>query len=220
MSTVRGYGRILGMVGAPSDLVPRLDVWPGDRAAPVLADWAFPPGPPRPVKIPYAWLSNPLRSRPDRPITTTNVSQAGGGASATLDDDASLDEYGDNAFAATLYTAVAADPAALARHMLDHYATQPGDVPRTRFPSLTLNLFSRTAPQMQRILGLAIGTRILITDVPASWPSGTDSQVIEGVHHILGANERYVELNTAPVVVGPWFRTETSFADGDDLMPY
>lgn len=221
MSTVRGFGRAIGMIGNASDLIARLDVWPADRAALILADWMFPPGPPTPVDIPYAWLSNPLRARPDTPITTTAVSQSGtGGASANLADNASLDEYGDNLFTASLLTTLAADPPALARHMLDHYATQPGDVPRTRFPSLTLNIFARTIPEQQRILALAIGTRIRITGVPASWPVGSDSQVIEGIHHVLAGNARYVELNTAPAVVGPWFRTDSSAMGETHTTPF
>ncbi len=229
MSTIRGLGRYAGAIGATSNLLPLPDIFAADTASLIVNDWFWPPGPPTPVQIPYAWLSPPLRSRPDKPMTTAAVSQSNGGDTGTSNtqfNEASLTEYGDNAFTATLNTACAGDIANLAKWILDFYATAPSAVPRARFPSLTINLAARAPHEIWRILDITLGTRVSITDTPAGWPAGASEQVVEGIHHAAGANERWVEFNTAPVVgstagaAGPWFRLDTSMLGGTDVMPY
>lgn len=175
--------------------------------------------------IPYSWLAPPLRTRPEKPYTTAVVAQTNGTTAYTQDDDA-LDEYGDNPFTATLLTACDADPANLAQWTLDYYATQPGDVPRTRFVSLKMCLSKRTvAEQLFLHENLYIGRRISITDPPTTWPTGLSEQVIEGIHHTIG-QLREVELSTVPVigtshgVAGPWFRIGSSTWGGTHVIPF
>lgn len=177
------------------------------------------------LEIPYSWLQPPLRTRTDKPITTASVTQSGGTAAYAQDDD-SLDEYGDNPFTTTLFTDCDADPANLAAFMLDYYATQPGDVPRTRFVSLRICLSKRTpAEQFMLHQGLTLGRRILITGYPSTWPTGLPHQVVEGIHHTVG-QMREVELTTSPVigsshgVAGPWFRLGVSTWGGTDVVPF
>lgn len=224
MSTVRGYGRYLGAIGTPSYLIPDPSVFTADRAAPIVSDWFFQPGPPPAVAIPYVWLSPPLRYRPDKPFTTATVSNVGGVTAQAQDAD-SLAEYGDSPFTAELASTLQRDAPNLAQHMLAHYATQPGEHPRARMPALTLNLISRTDGERLTILGVKQGQRIHITDTPATWPEGMEHQIVEGIHHIR-SDTAYVEWNTSPVIgtepgmAGPWFRLGASHTDGDHIVPY
>lgn len=218
MSDVRGYGRYLGMIGGGSALLDRTGVFPADNAAAIVNDWTWQPGAPRPVEIPYAWLAGfqPLRVRPDKPLTSAAVTVSGGGT-PTAQDTASIAAYGDNEFSTTLHTATANDAVALAQWVVAYYATDPDDVPRARFPQLLIRLTGRTQPEMHRILSVGIGTRITITGAPATWPEGATEQVVEGIRHSLG-EARDVEWTTAPVVgsapgvAGPWFRADVPYA--------
>jgi len=220
---VRGYGRYLGAIGTSSQMLAQPGIYPADNAAPMVNDWFFQPGAPRPVEIPYAWLAGfqPLRIRPDKPLTTAAVTVSGG-STATAQDSDSLTAYGDNEFSATLTTATIGDADALARWVIAYYATDPDDVPRARFPSLLIRLTGRTQPEMHRILSVSSGTRISISDAPPTWPEGATEQVVEGIRHTLG-EARDVEWTTAPVigtspgVAGPWFRLDVSVSDGDDI---
>lgn len=177
-----------------------------------------------PAEIPYSWLARPLRSRPDKPITSAAVSQSGGTSAYKVDDD-SLAEYGDNPFSATLYTATNADPANLADWTLNYYATQPGAVPRTRFSSLPVCLSKRTVAEQQYLLDIGIGRRIKIINIPPTWPAGKADQVVEGIRDSIGTL-RMREFITAPVVgttagtAGPWFRAGSSSVGGTDVMPF
>lgn len=226
MSTVRGFGRKLGAISGTSALIPNPSVFTSDQSTLVVADWFFQPGPPPVVKIPYGWLSAqpPLRYRPDKPFTTATVS-IDGGDQVQQQNTASLAEYGDSPFTATLHSALPEDAPSLAEHMLAFYATQPGEHPRARMPSLTLNLISRTVAEMMTILGVKQGQRIEITDPPASWPVGMAHQIVEGIANFR-SDTALVVWNTSPVigsapgVAGPWFRTDVSRADGDHVMPY
>lgn len=225
MSDVRGYGRYLGMVGGASRLLTDPGIYPVDNAAVILNDWTWQPGPPARVQIPYAWLSSttPLRSRPDKPLTTASVSTES--ATARARDATSLAAFGNNRFTAALDTPMPEDAANLADWVVAYYATPAGDVPRARFPALTLRLNGRTVPEMQRILGVKIGQRIEITNPPATWPEGAAHQVVEGILHSAG-EARDVVWNTAPVigtapgVAGPWFRLDVSAVNGTDLVPF
>lgn len=224
MSDVRGYGRYLGMIGCGSTLLDQGGVFPADNAAPILNDWTWQPGPPAPVEIPYVWIfgDQPLRVRPDKPLTSAAVS-VNNGRTATAQDKASIAAYGDNEFSAGLDTATTADAAALARWVVAYYATDPDDVPRARFPQLLIRLTGRTQPEMHRILSVGIGTRITITGAPATWPQGATEQVVEGIRHTLG-EARDVEWTTAPVVgsepgeAGPWFRLDVPYSGADFLF--
>lgn len=231
MSDVRGYGRYLGMIGQASDQIGLPGIYPADNATPLLADWTWQPGPPRPVDIPYAWLlaaTGPLRSKPDKPLTSAAVSVAGG-ATAQAESAASIAAFGDQAFSATLYTATPGDGPTLADWIVAYYATPPDEVPRARFPSLTLRLNHRTMPERQRIMAVTLGTRIRITDVPATWPEGAAHQVVEGITHNRGRGSgpggvADVAWKTAPVVgnapgvEGPWFRLDVPYTGTDILF--
>lgn len=225
MSTVSGLGRYLGAIGGTSALIANVDVFPAGTSAAVVADWFFPAGPPTPVKIPFAWLTTPLSSSPDKPFTTAAVTQAAGNTSRAKAA-ASLAEYGQNEFTATLNTTVDGEAPSLSTFVLAYYATPPGSVPRTRFPSLLLILNGRTPAEQMRILGLGLGQRFSITDAPVSWPAGATEQVIEGVHHSASGDQRIVEWSTSPIigstpgVAGVWFRADSSAADGTDVAPF
>lgn len=187
--------------------------------APVIGGLA-----PLPVQIPYLWLTaiQPLRSRPDKPLTTAAVTQTGGPTARAQDAD-SLGAFGDNLFQATLDTATRGDTQALADWVISYYATEPTDVPRARFPSLLLRLNARTLAEKQRIMGVTIGTRISITGAPATWPQGATEQVVEGIRQIRGEAADVV-WNTAPVVgatpgtAGVWFRLDSSVLDGTHVV--
>lgn len=222
MSTVRGYGRLLGAIGGPANLIAKT-VFTADSAPLVVADWFFPAGPPPVVGIPYVWLSPPMRYRPDKPLTTAVVTA--GAATARLQDDASLAEYGDSPFTADMSSVLADDAASLAEHVMTYYATQPGEVPRARMPALTLNLVDRTDGERLTILGVTQGQRIHITGAPATWPEGMAHQIVEGIHH-MRSDAAIVEWNTSPVigaspgVAGPWFRSGSSLTSSDHMMPF
>ncbi len=226
MSDVRGYGRYLGMLGTGAQQFGQPGIYPADNTVSILADWNFQPGPPAPIEIPYEWLAGlqPLRVRPDKPLTSASVGVSGG-ATANVRNEDSLAAYGDNAFSAELDTATPADARALAQWVVDYYATDPDDVPRARFPALLVRLTGRTQPEMHRILSVDIGTRITITGAPATWPEGATEQVVEGIRHEL-SEARDIEWTTAPVVgsapgvAGPWFRLDSSAWDGADAIPF
>lgn len=220
--SISGLGRQLGISPRSSWLFPSpVD---GPREA-VWTDLYFGGTPPAPVEIPYTWLSTPLIRRPDMPITVATISRTGGTTIRAVDAP-SRQEYGENQLSVSLATESEADPAALASFTLHYYATQPGEVPRQRFAILALVLNNRTPTERWRILDAVEGTRIRITDAPASWPDGFTEQVIEGVRHIVGDQERRVEWMTSPVVgatpgeAGPWFRLGISALGGTDVVPY
>lgn len=178
-----------------------------------------------PLLIPYSWLQPPVVSRTDKPYTTATVAQHDG-TTATDQNAASLAEYGDLNFAATLYTATDADTANLASWMLAYYATQPGEVPRTRFSRLAICLSKRTvAQQLFLHENCLIGRHIQITDPPITWPQGAAHQVIEGVHNVV-SQLRMLNLLTSPLVgadpgvAGPWFRYGTSSWGGTDAIVF
>ncbi len=181
---------------------------------------------PAPVQIPYSWLQPVLRTRVDKPYTTAAVTRGSSNAVAYAQDDAALQEYGDNPFTATLYTACDADPANLASWTLDYFATQPADVPRTRFLALRICLSKRTEEEKFLLLqSVAVGVRISIYNHPATWPVGLSEQVVEGIHHIIAA-PRDMELITSPVIgadhgqAGPWFRIGVSSWGGTDVIAF
>lgn len=223
MSSVRGYGRYLGAIGGSGGLVSPASVFPPSTVAAILTDWTFAPGPPAPAEIPYAWLADLLRYRPEKPLTTAAVTRQGGGT-ARHQDAAAVTEYGDNPFVATLHTACSADPAALAKHVISLYA-QAGVSPRSRMSSLTIELTGRPQAELHRILSIRQGQRIHISGAPASWPAGMTEQIVEGINRSYSGGARITFL-TSPVigvdagVAGPWQRVGTSLVGGDHIVPF
>lgn len=223
MSSVRGYGRYLGMIGRSGRLAGFADVFPPSTIPAILQDWAFQPGPPAVVQIPYVWLADQLRYRPEKPFTTAAVSRSGAGTARARNATA-VSEYGDNPFSADLATACTADPASLAKHVVDHYA-QAGQTPRSRMSSLTIQLAGKTQAEIHRILSIQQGQRISITGAPATWPAGMTEQIVEGIQRSYseGATVTFQfspVIGTTPGVAGPWFRLDVSAADGTDLIPF
>lgn len=221
--SVRGYGRLLGGIGSSSDLIGMCSLLPSDASAPIMQDWMFQPGPPAPVDIPYTWLSYNLRYRPEKPYTTATVTQAGGVTARAQDDDA-VNEYGDNSFTAELATAVSADAANLAKHVVGMYA-QAGQVPRVRMSQLVIQLAGRRGYEQHRILSIKQGQRIRITDAPPRWPVGMTEQIVEGRRREC-SDGSVVTFITSPVigvtpgVSGPWFRLDVSQLDATDRVPF
>lgn len=223
MSSVRGYGRYLGMVGSTSDLVAFASVFPPSTVGDILQDWTFQPGPPAPVQIPYAWLADFLRYRPEKPLTSALVTRTGAGAARDRNDTA-ISEYGDNPFPAELTTACTADPASLAKHVIDFYA-QAGVTPRSRMSAMTIQLAGRPQAEIHRILSIKQGRRLHISGAPATWPAGMTEQVVEGIarSYSEGALITFITspvIGTDPGEAGPWFRLDVSALGGNDIIPF
>lgn len=176
--------------------------------------------PPTPVEIPLCWLSQPVRLRLERPITTAAVNRMGHGT--TYDSDAAaLATYGDQAFTATLDTVCSADPAVLASWTVTHRST-----PRTRSPELIINLMHRSDDERVRILAIQRHQRIRLTGVPPEFPEGAAHLVVSGITDEVGVFARRVMFTTRPVigttpgVAGPWFRVGTSAVGGPHIVAF
>jgi len=174
------------------------------------------------VAIPYAWINRPIVRRPTTAETKAQVAQTGGVTGYASAASATVDQYGVNTFTATLDTAVSADPKNLASFVTTYEST-----PRPRQPSLSFHLTIRTDDECLKILSVALGTRVCITDAPATWPAGAVSFVVEGINHTVGIDVRLVEwMTSAPIgsvagTPGPWFRWDESYWDGpDDVRPF
>lgn len=221
MSSVRGYGRFLGMIGSTSHLAGLASIFPPSTVPDILQDWAFQPGPPAPVEIPYAWLNDVLRHRPDKPLTSATVSQSGA-RTARERSAAAMAEYGDNPFTAELHTACASDAPNLAKHVIEFYA-QAGQIPRARMSAMTIQLAGRTQAEIHRILSVKQGRRIHISGAPATWPAGMTEQIVEGISRSYSEGALITFL-TSPVIgpgeAGPWFRLDVSAVDGTDIIPF
>lgn len=202
------------------DLLPRPDTDSGGAGA--LNDYFWGGGPPSLTQIPYAWLTPPLRFRPDATVNVATATQVDGVTARSVNK-SSRDEYGESTAPSspTLATLTSADPLNFTTHVTANYAA-----PRMRCPQLTLELLDRTDVECWLILAREVGDRIQITGAPATWPEGTTSLVIEGIQHTIGIDERQVVWNTAPIVgatpgiPGPWFRADSSRADGTDKIPF
>jgi hypothetical protein len=223
MSSVRGYGRYLGMVGNTSGLIGFASIFPPSTGGEVLQDWTFQPGPPAPVEIPYRWLNDILQYRPEKPLTSAAVSRFGAGTARDRDSTA-ISEYGDNPFTAELHTACTADAPNLAKHVIDFYA-QPGQTPRSRMSAMTIQLTGRPQAELHRILSIKQGQRLHISGAPTTWPAGMTEQIVEGISRSYNGGALITFLTSpvigsTPGVAGPWFRVDVSAADGTDLIPF
>ena len=187
---------------------------------------------PAPVLIPYSWLSTPdgqpIQWRPDKPITSYEITQTAGGV-ATGYDAASQAEYGDNTYTATLDTANPQDATNLGTFTLAFYATQAGSVPRQRFSVLQFVLNARTLDEQVVIMSVLRGQRISIRGAPATWAQGMTEQVVEGIGDSIAPSRRIRAWLTSPVVAStpisagqtvPWFHLGASAWGGTDVRPW
>ena len=194
-----------------------LPPWSGEDPAILAQDWYLAGlSPPAPTSIPWSWLSGPIRFRQGKPFTYAAVTKTSGG---TAESSVAADEQTD--FEANLDTANDVDAGNLA-----HFVTTYYDTARTRIASVVLILNSRTQTEIWTILGMAIGDRFTITDVPTDWPAGASSLVIEGIQHLSDGERRVVVWTTSPLIgetvgsVGPFFRVGVSALGGTDLLPW
>lgn len=141
------------------DLVDRPDT--DTRSASALNDYLWGGGPAAPTQIPYAWLSQPLRFRPDAPINVADVGLTGGATSRSVNT-ASATEYGEFPSSLTILSSLcASDAGNLGAHLTGNYGN-----PRMRCPQLTLDLLRRTDVERWLILGRREGNRIQVTGTP------------------------------------------------------
>jgi hypothetical protein len=175
---------------------------------------------PLPVTVPFGWIASPANWVEDPPL---NVAQISGTPGASASDPASINEYGESTFAVTLASDTAADSMTLAHWVLAYYATQPNEVPRVRFMGLRFVLNFRSPEEIRTLLSVKEGRRISITGTPATWPTGAQEQLVEGIAHSADSEGgRFLDWITSPVigvvpgVPGPWFQLDSSFLGGED----
>lgn len=212
-------GRAFSALLRPAMHVPGSDT----TAAAVLNDYWWGTGTAvalPPVQIPICWLSMPVRLRLEEPVNTATVARANGVTTYAVDRP-SVAEFGAYPFEATLATLDETDPANLAAWVLAYKAE-----PKTSAPELTIDLLYRTDSEKRLILGAGIGRRIQLTGVPDEFPEGASSLVITGRAHTIGVGVRRITWTTDPVLgevpgtPGPWFRLDSSYLDGTDVLAF
>lgn len=234
ITSASGKGRTFGMGDwGDDDLIVDVER-PTPGASLVVNDWLWGGGPPVPVVIPWTWLQTPLELRTDTPINSVSVTRTGG-TTALSNNATSQTTYGVFSASGSLDTHSPDDPGNLAAFITTYYGN-----PLLRAPMLSLSLTPRTTEERWRILGVEIGMRITlgpgtvqdypghttVLPVPTGLPAGTQSLVVEGIHHTSSVDGRVVEWTTAPLLgsapgtEGPWFRIDSSFLDGTDAVPF
>jgi len=204
------------------DLVGRLDV-PDGVSQKLIGDYLWGTGTifPTPVTLDYGWLVQPVAWRPVPPVNSQTVTRTGAG-SAYATNTSSINEYGVyDPGGVTLETANDGDPASLAS-----YATtwQPNFLQRP--PQLAFDLIHRSTTEQWAILSVTEGTRITLTNTPATWPAECVSVFVDGIAHEIGLDSRTVTFTCSPLVgqaagqVGPWFQLDRSFLSGSDVLPF
>lgn len=195
-----------------------LPAFTGDEQSRTVATHWYLDGysPPERVEIPWSWLARPFRFRTDRAVTHAAVSKSGGGtAIAHKNADQQIE------FTAMLDSGNDVDAPNLAHFMTVYY-----DEPRTRLNAIRLILNGRSDTECWTILGVGIGDRVELTDVPAGFPRGAAHLVVEGIASEDDGATRSVVWSTSPVIgekpgeVGPFFRVGVSVLDGPDKIPW
>lgn len=196
------------------------DLFQPEPDARLLAtDWYFSGLPPSPVDIPWTWIQGPLRIRQDNPLRQAEVAQSSGATARAKDPTLTTTEQVWT-YTETIDSVTSADAANLATWTVDYYT-----ISRPRTPALTLLLNDRTEDELYRILSVKQGTRISLSGVPASWPTGAGELIVEGIAHTITADARRVSWNTTPVIgaelgeSGPWLYTDDTLADST-YVPY
>lgn len=206
---------------AVDDMIGRADV-PDTVADDLVNDYAWATSVfPAPIVIDYTWLAQPLSWRPVPPVNSQSASRTGG-SPATVVNTTSSGEY--TVFAGnpvTLDTALDADPPALATHAV---TWQPNWLQRP--PVLTVDLMQRTTAERWRILSATEGSRLILANTPADWPTECVSVFVDGITHVIGLDARLVAFACAPLIgqaagqVGPWFMADRSMTGGSDASPF
>lgn len=182
----------------------------------IVSDWVFGTPPAPVVDIPYRWLAMGLAIRQEPVINDMRVSRVDGIEARRIDQD-SIDARQVGPGSATLDTAVAADTVSLAAWTVAMFAS-----PRDRCPRVTIDLLDRTKLtelDARRLLGIEVGTRILITDAPSTWPPGMERLVVDGIRHSLPKSQHLLTLITSQVIghtpgtVGPWWQIDQTPLD-------
>lgn len=154
-------------------------------------------GQPVDVQIPFAWLvSDSVSFLEDQPLNDITATQSGGGRTRRVDA-ASVRRYGDSELPTTLDTEVTADPSNFAAWNAQAYGTA-----RMRMPQATIDLLPRSTAERAVLLGIKLGDRVQITDVPPTWPRGADHLIVEGKTSECGTKTRRLTLNFSPLA-GP-----------------
>ncbi|WP_091654749.1 hypothetical protein [Micromonospora pallida] len=150
------------------------------------------------LAIPWGWISRRhLRYRPDRPVTDVTVTIAGGG-SVRRSDRSRAARYGVTGQPYELSSAIADDAANLASWALAAHGE-----PRTRCPSIRINMLRRTVAERQQLLSLRVGDRIELTGMPPGSPEDVPHLIVQGIRHTIGPGRvRVIEFNTSPLL-GP-----------------
>ncbi|GIG63602.1 hypothetical protein Lfu02_79740 [Longispora fulva] len=144
--------------------------------------------------ISYRWLSQPLSWREDTPTNDVTVQRPAGPPGNAVNA-ASVAEFGTYPATVLVDTTCAPDLTNRAAWMTRTYAQ-----PRVRCPQITLDLLDRTEAERALILARAIGDRIALTGVPAAWPAGASSLIIEGIRHVIDGDSHVVIWNTSPLL--------------------
>jgi hypothetical protein len=130
------------------------------------------------VTLDYTWLVQPLAWRPVPPINSMSVARPDS-SPAYVVNTASRDEYGVfDPGSVTLETALDADPLALATYTTTYQAAF-----RQRPPLLTFDLLDRAETEQWLILSVGEGTRIILANLPATWPAECLSLFVDGINH-------------------------------------
>ena len=176
---------------------------------------------PAPIVVDYTWLVQPLAWRPVPPVNSQSVSRAGG-SPATVTNTTSSGEYGVfDGGSISLDTALDADPPALATHAT---SWQPNFLQRPAV--LTVDLLQRTTAEQWQILSATEGSRLILVNTPADWPTECLSVFVEGITHVVGLDVRLVAFTCSPLIgqaagqVGPWFSADRSTSGGGDASPF
>jgi hypothetical protein len=231
MASNKGGG-LLGMgEWTDDDLVTDVER-PTPSAALVVNDWFWGGGAPDPIVIPWTWLVMPLVLRADQPINYAKITGLGGNTYTAVNTASTSTRK--NFYATTTLDTISPDDAAnFAQFLVTYYGN-----PLLRAPTFTMSLVSRTDEERWRILGGEIGNRFTLgtgylgpgqtnpIPVPANLPAGARSLLIEGVEHDSSIDDWLVHWTTGPLlgstpgVQGPWFRVDSSYTDGTDVMAF
>lgn len=173
-----------------------------------------------PIEVPYTLIGSPFQTKRDLPINSATVQQAGNGAVGYAQDTTSIESaVGEQPFETSLECASKSAPAVLASFVVHQFVT-----PKTRPLELLFDVDNFAAADQLKLLSLAIGDRIQITNPPAGWPSSLAHLSIEG-RKMTAGSQNLLTLTGSPVLGSPggsdtWFRLGTSALGGTDVLPF